>query len=309
MEQKYILYIILAFLLGFLLKSLLNKKNGSKENFFAEPSSWSCANNIMTPVRMNDKGDVECMATNGRDCLWTADLNTCNNTIGQNNDITKLKPLACGDMHKSIYGDTGYDSSNHWCAKTKAAFVPPPVTPATAPLSTFQSQWNTIGCKRNLTENDVAWWRAQDNDTVKNDMSTYYKLASTCSGTQEQNDFCLPNSCTPPLTTSATPEETAEETADSSSEVDTTPAPPSTDTTPINFKSFSKKIMGKSKNGKTIKMYNNLPKCVKECTSNKKCIGIITKQNGFNKTGSICKTITDFSKPHNNPNATAYLKK
>ena len=190
-------------------------------------------------------------------------------------------------------------------------------SPATAPLSTFQSQWNTIGCKRNLTENDVAWWRAQDNNTVKNDMSTYYSLASTCSGTQGQNDFCLPNSCKPPPTSES--EESVESVESASvdatpSSTDTTPSstdttPSSTDTTPINFKSFSKKIMGKSKNGKTIKMYNNLPKCVKECTSNKKCIGIITKQNGFNKTGSICKTITDFSKPHNSSNAITYLKK
>ena len=388
MEQEYIIYIILAFLLGFLLKSLLNNKFCNNKKIFTEPfsSSWSCGNNIFAPVRINDKGDVECMATNGRDCLWTADLNTCNNTIGQNNDSTKLNPLACGDMHKSIYGDTGYDSSNHWCAKTKAALVPPvtpqtaplstlqsqwntigcksnltendvawwrtkdndtvkndmstyyslastctgtqgqndfclpnsckpppvtppPVTPQTAPLSTLQSQWNTIGCKSNLTENDVAWWRTKDNDTVKNDMSTYYSLASTCTGTQGQNDFCLPNTCKPPPIILPTPEETAEETAESSSEIDTTPAPPLTDTTPIDFKSFSKKIMGKSKNGKTIKRYNNIQKCVKDCASNTKCVGIVINQSGFKKTGSICKTIKDFSKPHNNPNAIAYLKK
>ena len=305
MEQKYIFYIFLSFLLGFVLTSLLNKKFYSNENF-AEPSSWNCSNNIMTPVRMNDKGDVECMATNGRDCLWTADLNTCNNTIGQNNDSTKINPLACGDMHKSIYGSPGYDNPAHWCAITKAAYVPPP---ATAPLSTFQSQWNTIGCKSNLTENDVTWWRTKDNDTVKNDMSTYYSLASTCTGTQGQNDFCLPNTCKPPPIILPTPEETAEETAESSSDVDTTPAPPSTDTTPIDFTSFSKKIIGKSKNGKTIKRYNNIQKCVKDCASNTKCVGIVINQSGFKKTGSICKTIKDFSKPHNNPNAIAYLKK
>ena len=187
--------------------------------------------------------------------------------------------------------------------------TPPPVTPATASLDTLQSQWNTIGCKRNLTENDVAWWRTKDNDTVKNDMSTYYSLASTCTGTQGQNDFCLPNSCKPPPTILPTPEETAEETAESSSDVDTTPAPPSTDTTPIDFTSFSKKIIGKSKNGKTIKRYNNIQKCVTDCSTNKKCVGIVINQSGFKKTGSICKTIKDFSKPHNNPNAIAYLKK
>ena len=300
MEQKYIFYIFLSFLLGFVLTSLLNKKFYSNENF-AEPSSWNCSNNIMTPVRMNDKGDVECMATNGRDCLWTADLNTCNNTIGQNNDSTKINPLACGDMHKSIYGSPGYDNPAHWCAITKAAYVPPP---ATAPLSTFQSQWNTIGCKSNLTENDVTWWRTKDNDTVKNDMSTYYSLASTCSGDTRQNDFCLPNSCKPPPPppeTTVTSDDSEFESDDSASSIDTDP--PSVSTTPVNFSKYTK-IIGKSKNGKTIKRYNNnQSKCVIDCALNKQCIGIIT-----NKSGTRCKTITDFSNPHKSLSI-AYLKK
>ena len=189
---------------------------------------------------------------------------------------------------------------------TKAALAPLPVTPQTAPLSTLQSQWNTIGCKSNLTENDVAWWRTKDNDTVKNDMLEYYKLASTCSGTQGQNDFCLPNSCTPPPTTS---EETAKETASvESASVDKTPQ--SIDTTPIDFKSFRRKIMGQSKDGETIKMYKSLNKCATECATNKKCIGIIHKKNGFNNNlDNICKTIKDFSKPHNSSNSITYLKK
>jgi len=228
MEQKYILYIILAFILGFVFTSLLNKKIYSNENF-AEPSSWNCSNNIMTPVRMNNQGDVECMATNGRDCLWTADLNTCNNTIGQNNDNSKLNPLACGDMHKSIYGSPGYDNPAHWCAITKASFPPPPADPVP---------------------------------------------------TSDESDF---------------------DSDDSSSPLDTDP--PSSSTVPVDFSRFTK-IMGKSQSGKTIKRYNNNQlKCVKDCALNKQCIGIIT-----NKSGTRCKTITDFSNPRRSLNI-AYLKK
>ena len=231
MEQKYILYIILAFFIGILVKSLSNTKICNNENFFVEPSSWSCSNNIMTPVRMNDKGDVECMATNGKDCLWTADLNTCNNTIGQNNDSTKLNPLACGDMHKSIYGSPGYDNPAHWCAITKAAF-PPPAAESPPP---------------------------------------------------------------------ATSDETEFDSEDSTSPIDTTP--PSVGDAPIDFSRYTK-IMGKSKNGKTIMKYNNnQPKCVKDCALNKQCIGVIT-----NKSGTRCKTITDFTNPHKSLNI-AYLKK
>ena len=88
---------------------------------------------------------------------------------------------------------------------------------------------------------------------------------------------------------------------DSSSPLDTDP--PSTDRTPINFNRYTK-IIGKSQSGKTIKRYNsNQPKCVKDCALNKQCVGVIT-----NKSGTRCKTITDFSNPHRSLNI-AYLKK
>jgi hypothetical protein len=40
MKQEYILYIILAFFLGFLFKLLLNNKSFNNEKFFVDPSSW-----------------------------------------------------------------------------------------------------------------------------------------------------------------------------------------------------------------------------------------------------------------------------
>lgn len=41
MKQEYILYIILAFFLGFLFKLLLNNKFSNNEKFFVDPSSWA----------------------------------------------------------------------------------------------------------------------------------------------------------------------------------------------------------------------------------------------------------------------------
>ena len=55
MEQEYIIYIILAFLLGFLLKSLLNNKFCNNEKFFVEPSSW---------VRIGGENDTVNVPTN-----------------------------------------------------------------------------------------------------------------------------------------------------------------------------------------------------------------------------------------------------
>jgi len=101
----------------------------SKSISTAAESGWKCLNNIngtggATPLRMNDRGDIECISTDARNCLWTTDLNTCNSNIEKYNDSTKLNPLSCGDMHKSVHGTNGYSDANHWCAKARTALDP-----------------------------------------------------------------------------------------------------------------------------------------------------------------------------------------
>ena len=100
----------------------------SKSISTASESGWKCVNNIngnnLTPLRMNDRGDVECISTDARNCLWTNDLKSCNNNIEKYNDSSKLNPLACGDMHKTVHGSDGYTDANHWCAKSRTALDP-----------------------------------------------------------------------------------------------------------------------------------------------------------------------------------------
>jgi hypothetical protein len=79
---------------------------------------WQCLPDINTPVRKNAMGDIQCMATNGRDCLWKANKDECVATLNQ--PANTINPLTCGAVHASIYGGTGYDTPTHWCAKARA---------------------------------------------------------------------------------------------------------------------------------------------------------------------------------------------
>ena len=53
------------------------------------------------------EGDPACASYDGRSCLWgvaEADL-----------DFSRIKPLACGEPHRRLYGETGYENPRHWC--------------------------------------------------------------------------------------------------------------------------------------------------------------------------------------------------
>jgi hypothetical protein len=71
---------------------------------------------IQTPIRLNERGDIECFSTNARDCAWgITTLDQCKQTIYDN--IGKLNTLVCGAPHQAIYGITGYDQPDHWCTQ------------------------------------------------------------------------------------------------------------------------------------------------------------------------------------------------
>lgn len=76
-------------------------------------SQWSCIGNMTAPIRRNVNGDVECMASDSKNCARQTDMLACNKVA--ETPISPLNPLACGEMHKKIYGVTGYDTPGHWC--------------------------------------------------------------------------------------------------------------------------------------------------------------------------------------------------
>lgn len=64
------------------------------------------------PMALTPEGNVKCMSIDGKNCLWDI---SCNR--GLNTPVANIKPLVCGQAHKTIYGNTGYDNKNHWCYK------------------------------------------------------------------------------------------------------------------------------------------------------------------------------------------------
>ncbi|AMN83583.1 hypothetical protein D5b_00153 [Faustovirus] len=63
-------------------------------------------------------GNIECAGTDGKTCLRFPTEPLANAAAVTYNAANSagLKPLACGDAHKAIYGNTGYDQgANHWC--------------------------------------------------------------------------------------------------------------------------------------------------------------------------------------------------
>ena len=118
-----------------------NFNNISRDSYFIDSNKcsdnitlksqndWKCIsrqNGEITPARLNDTNDVECMALDGRNCLWSRDPNQCNNDIAKHSDSGKLNNLACGQMHQTIYGSPGYNSggSSSWCDNGRVAFDP-----------------------------------------------------------------------------------------------------------------------------------------------------------------------------------------
>jgi hypothetical protein len=80
---------------------------------------FKCFNNILTPIRINNNGNVECVAVDGKTCLWSNNIESCNNLIKQYENSSQLKPFICGEMDKSTWRSTGYNFNNYWCALGK----------------------------------------------------------------------------------------------------------------------------------------------------------------------------------------------
>ena len=91
---------------------------------------WACVNtthsehgNLVSPVRINNDGDIECMSDDGgQTCAWTAREGCRDNVISP---ISPLQVLVCGDDHNEKHGTDGYSNPGHWCAESLALFGSP----------------------------------------------------------------------------------------------------------------------------------------------------------------------------------------
>jgi hypothetical protein len=64
----------------------------------------------MTPVRVNSKGNIECMSSDGKTCLWSTDPIQCNKNV--KSPVSNLVPVECSC--------TNYTTPSHWCAVTNS---------------------------------------------------------------------------------------------------------------------------------------------------------------------------------------------
>jgi hypothetical protein len=109
-KNKLLLLILLSLMFIF----FVYKKQENINNLKQTP--WSCDNGgYYSPMRVNSEGDIECMANDGTNCFWKNNADECKKAITDTKP-EDIKPLACGDMHKSKYGGSGYDTSGHWCS-------------------------------------------------------------------------------------------------------------------------------------------------------------------------------------------------
>jgi len=82
--------------------------------------AWKVVDGINVPLIINENGDLGCMSTNGKDCLWQKDKASAvglQKNFPSSKDGNQINPLWCGEKHKQFYGMTGYDNPEHWCSK------------------------------------------------------------------------------------------------------------------------------------------------------------------------------------------------
>jgi len=70
----------------------------------------------LIPIRLNDRGDVECMSLNNRDCLWDRSEQSVKTNIEKYSDSDKLDPYVCTQEF--------LNKPEHWCAKARTQLDP-----------------------------------------------------------------------------------------------------------------------------------------------------------------------------------------
>jgi len=88
------------------------------ENCIADRSTpWRCTADMPTPINRNKDGEIQCMALDGKNCLWPGPLVNCEALL--KSPPPNIQPLVCGAMHQKFYGGSGYNSPGHWCTKSQ----------------------------------------------------------------------------------------------------------------------------------------------------------------------------------------------
>jgi hypothetical protein len=110
---------------GFTIKNFkIHKYAMTAADALKEFQGWRCGvAGYQAPMRINNNGNVECMSTNSRDCLWMGNTRDCVNQVSARAahaaTRSQIRPLECGEMHRQQWGGRGDDNPGHWCSIVK----------------------------------------------------------------------------------------------------------------------------------------------------------------------------------------------
>ena len=83
-------------------------------------NGWLCIqSNSYLLVRRNVANEIECFSDDAKGCRLLKSTDECTTLAAT--DPSKIKPLACGEAHRQIYGASGYEAHDgqflpyHWC--------------------------------------------------------------------------------------------------------------------------------------------------------------------------------------------------
>jgi hypothetical protein len=72
--------------------------------------------------RITPSGDPACASYDGKACLWGVRYTEL--------DRSRLRPLICGEVHRVVWGQTGYEDPRHWCNLARKLAAPASPAPA-----------------------------------------------------------------------------------------------------------------------------------------------------------------------------------
>ncbi|QIG60183.1 hypothetical protein [Dishui Lake large algae virus 1] len=128
-------------------QKLLNDISVIEEENRKQVTGWRCFDDVLTPIRRNEKGDIECISTDSINCKWVVNKTECEDIVRDPPVPSELKPLVCGAKYKELYGFTGYDQPKNWCAIGKKNIN------NTNNTSTLRSKLNDLNSKISSANN------------------------------------------------------------------------------------------------------------------------------------------------------------
>lgn len=89
----------------------LTEKEKALKMTIKTPTPWMCGiNGLTAPIRVNDERNIECMALDGKNCLWSGTIDNCQKLLTTAKPVEPIVPVKCAGGDSNDYKTDGY-----WC--------------------------------------------------------------------------------------------------------------------------------------------------------------------------------------------------